>query len=165
MDLLGAEQSGHIIAVGYEYVINDIIAEAVSEARGEPVRRRGLPPFDGAVDAHIPDAYVPTAQQKMTLYRRIADVQSLEDLEELREELKDRFGKPPLPLRRLLKVMQVRALAGEVGAKSIAVSARQSCFPLNRGVSYNGGCSMHCKLLLVIRSNSPGKIRRRYAIC
>ncbi len=131
-DLLGAEQSGHIIAVGYE-TYKDIIAEAVSEARGEPVRRRGLPPFDGAVDAHIPDAYVPTAQQKMTLYRRIADVQSLEDLEELREELKDRFGKPPLPLRRLLKVMQVRALAGEVGAKSIAVSGKAIVLPFESG--------------------------------
>ena len=120
-NILGAEQHGHIAAVGYE-TYKDLIAEAVAELKGEPVKRRVLPPFEVAVDAYIPASYVPTAQQKMTLYRRIAGAQSVDEIEELGEELKDRFGAPPAPVRRLLEVMRVRALAADAGVKTMAAA-------------------------------------------
>jgi len=120
-DILGAEQHGHIVTVGYE-TYKDLIAEAVAELKGEPVRRRSLPPFEVAVDAFIPEAYVPTAQQKMTLYRRIASVQSAEEVDELRRELKDRFGNPPAPVHRLLELMRVRTLAADAGVKSLSAA-------------------------------------------
>ena len=120
-DILGGEQHGHIVTVGYE-TYKDLIAEAVAELKGEPVRRRTLPPFEVAVDAFIPEEYVPTAQQKMTLYRRIASVQSAEEVDELIGELKDRFGNPPGPVRRLLDVMRVRALAADAGVKSLSAA-------------------------------------------
>ncbi|MCA9003292.1 MAG: hypothetical protein KDB61_15320, partial [Planctomycetes bacterium] len=120
-NILGAEQSGNIATVGYE-TYKDLIAEAVAEHQGQPIRKRSLPPFEVHLDTHIPDAYVPVAQQKMTLYRRIAGVTSPEEVDELRDELKDRFGPPPAPLRRLLDVMRVRALAGEAGAKSVTAT-------------------------------------------
>lgn len=122
-NILGAEQSGNIASVGYE-TYKDLIAEAVSEHQGQPIRKRNLPPFDMQIDTFIPDAYVPTAQQKMTLYRRIASVQSPEEVDELRAELKDRFGPPPAPVRRLLDVMQVRALAGEAGVKGVLATEK-----------------------------------------
>jgi transcription-repair coupling factor (superfamily II helicase) len=120
-DLLGADQSGHIATVGYE-TYREIIAEAVAEVKGEPLRKRNLPPFDVAVDAHIPEGYVPTPQQKMTLYRRIASVQGPAEVDEMLAEIKDRFGNPPGPVRRLLDVMRARALAAELGVKAMSAS-------------------------------------------
>lgn len=120
-DLLGAEQSGHIATVGYE-TYRDLIAEAVGELRGEPVRKRNLPPFEVAVDAHIPEEYIAAPQQKMTVYRRIANVQSSGEIDEMLGELRDRFGNPPGPVRRLLEVMRARALAADLGVKSMAAS-------------------------------------------
>ncbi|MCF6286732.1 MAG: transcription-repair coupling factor, partial [Candidatus Hydrogenedentes bacterium] len=122
-NILGGEQSGNIASVGYE-TYKDLIAEAVAEHQGQPIRKRSLPPFDLQIDTFIPDAYIPPAQQKMTLYRRIAGVQSPEEVDELRQELKDRFGTPPAPVRRLLDVMHVRALAGEAGLKGVIATQR-----------------------------------------
>jgi len=120
-NLLGADQSGHISAVGYE-TYRELIEEAVAEHRGEKPKRTQLPPFTLSEDAHIPENYVPTAQQKMTLYRRIAHLKSMEEVEEMADELKDRFGPPPGPVQRLLQVMRARALAAEADVKALAAS-------------------------------------------
>ncbi|HNT87753.1 MAG TPA: transcription-repair coupling factor, partial [Candidatus Hydrogenedentes bacterium] len=113
-DILGAEQHGHIAEVGYE-TYKELLAEAVAEARGEPVRHRALPPFEVAVDAYIPEDYVPVPAQKISLYRRIAGVTAVEEISEMESELADRFGRPPAPVRRLIEVMRARALAAEHG--------------------------------------------------
>ncbi len=118
-NLLGGDQSGHISSVGYE-TYRELIEECVAEHRGMAPRRVQLPSFEVRVDAHIPEAYVPTAQQKMTLYRRIAHLKSREEVEEMVGELNDRFGPPPAPVKRLLDVMRARALAGEAGVRSMA---------------------------------------------
>ncbi len=120
-NLLGGDQSGHISSVGYE-TYRELIEECVAEHRGVSVRRAQMPPFDLKVDAHIPEAYVPTAQQKMTLYRRIAHLKSTDEVEEMAQELQDRFGTPPGPVKRLLDVMRARALAAECGVRSMAAS-------------------------------------------
>jgi transcription-repair coupling factor (superfamily II helicase) len=120
-DLLGADQTGQIAAVGYE-TYRELIAEAVAEAQGKPVRRRQLPPFDVPVDAFIPDEYIPTAQQKMVMYRRMAALGSLEDVEEMRAELRDRFGAPPRPVQRLTSVMEARVYGLEAGAKALVAT-------------------------------------------
>ena len=117
-DLLGADQSGHIAAVGYE-TYKDLIAETLAEAQGKPMRRRHLPPFEIAAEAFIPDAYVQAAPQKITLYRRIAAASSLDEIHELEHELQDRFGPVPKPTRRLLRIMETRALAVEIRADRI----------------------------------------------
>jgi transcription-repair coupling factor (superfamily II helicase) len=121
-NILGGEQSGHIASVGYE-TYKDLIAEAVAEIKGEPLRRRNLPPFEISVDAFIPEEYVPTPQQKMTLYRRIAGIQAPDEVDDLFDELKDRFGMPPGPVRRLLDVMRARAAAAELGVRSMTAAA------------------------------------------
>ena len=118
-DILGAEQSGHIVAVGYE-TYSQLIRESVAELKGQPLVRRTLPPFEVAVDAFIPEEYVASETQKMTLYRRIASLLSTEDVQGMYEELQDRFGRLPAPVRRLLDVMRVRARGAEAGAKSIS---------------------------------------------
>ncbi len=120
-DILGAEQHGHIAEVGYE-TYKELLAEAVAEARGEPVRRVSLPPFEVAVDAYIPEEYVPVPAQKISLYRRIAGSGSVEEVNEMEAELADRFGRPPAPVRRLLEVMRARAIAAEQGVTRMSAT-------------------------------------------
>ena len=120
-NILGAEQHGHIAAVGFDAYTN-LLEETVNELKGESVKRRALPPFEIAIDAYIPNEYVPSETQKMTLYKRIASVRSVDDADELEDEIADRFGTPPAPVRRLLELMRLRALGLEAGAKRLAAA-------------------------------------------
>jgi len=131
-DLLGADQSGHIASVGYE-TYKDLIAETVAEAQGQPLRRRNLPPFEITTDAYIPDAYVQSAPQKITLYRRIAGTGSVSEINELKGELKDRFGPVPKPTLRLLQIMETRALAVEIRALRIEAGPAKIVVTFERG--------------------------------
>ena len=117
-NLLGQQQSGNIAAVGYD-TYTQLIQEAVSEIKGQPVRSYTLPQFDVAVDGYIPEEYVPAESQKITLYKRISTLRTMDELNEMVSELTDRFGPPPGPVKRLLDVMRVRILAGESGAKRV----------------------------------------------
>ncbi|MBX7258537.1 MAG: transcription-repair coupling factor [Candidatus Hydrogenedentes bacterium] len=120
-NILGGEQSGHITAVGFE-TYSQLVAEAVAEIKGEPIRRVTLPPFEIAIDAYIPEDYVPSESQKLTLYKRIAGLSSAEEVHEMRSELADRFGAVPGPVTRLLDVMRVRAIAAEAGVSRIVAA-------------------------------------------
>jgi transcription-repair coupling factor (superfamily II helicase) len=118
-NLLGAQQSGHIETVGYE-TYQQLIAEAVAEIKGQPMESVMLPPFDITTDAGIPDSYIELESQKITLYKRITSLHTLAEVDEMAAELKDRFGEPPRPVRRLLDVMRVRVLGARAGATRIA---------------------------------------------
>ena len=120
-NILGGEQSGHIAAVGYE-TYTQLIAEAVAELKGETTKRVSLPPFDATVEVMIPGEYIPVESQKITLYKRIAGLQSIEELEEMYDELRDRFGEPPAPVKRLLEVMRVRVLGAETGVVGMSAA-------------------------------------------
>lgn len=118
-DLLGAEQSGHIASVGYE-TYRQIIAEVIAEQTGRPVRRIQPPRIDLPADAYFPETYIPVAQEKIALYRRMVDITSVEEAREFRAELRDRFGPIPPPAERLLQVAALRARAMEAGIASIS---------------------------------------------
>jgi len=122
-DLLGAEQSGHVAALGFELYMQ-MLDEAVraadedeTELDYEPVR------LDVSVDAYVPADYIPYEQAKVDVHRRIAGARDVGELEELRVELADRFGDPPEPLENLITLQQARIKLGEAGAR--AVSFRQ----------------------------------------
>ncbi|MFP4174047.1 MAG: transcription-repair coupling factor, partial [Candidatus Hydrogenedentota bacterium] len=136
-NLLGAEQHGNIAAVGYD-TYTQLVQEAVAEIKGEPIRRATLPPFDFPVDAHIPPGYVPDEGQKITLYKRISSVHTTEDVDEMRDELADRFGAPPAPVKRLLDVMRLRTLAAELGAKRIVGGKQTVVIELDSGRFHEG---------------------------
>jgi transcription-repair coupling factor (superfamily II helicase) len=119
-NLLGAEQSGHIAAVGFEMYLN-LLEEAVAAARGEPEERREERPVivELTLDAYLPPGYVMDEIERVDLYRRASGLGSLAEVEDLAEELVDRFGALPEPARNLLGLSRVKLLAREVGASSV----------------------------------------------
>jgi transcription-repair coupling factor (superfamily II helicase) len=119
-NLLGAEQSGHIAAVGFEMYWT-LLEEAVAAARGEPQERREERPVivELTLDAYLPPGYVMDEIERVDLYRRASGLGSLAEVEDLAEELVDRFGALPEPARNLLGLSRVKLLAREVGATSV----------------------------------------------
>ena len=119
-NLLGAEQSGHIAAVGFEMYLT-LLEEAVAAARGEPQEQREERPVivELTLDAYLPPGYVLDEIERVDLYRRASGLGSLAEVEDLAEELVDRFGALPEPATNLLGLSRVKLLAREVGASSV----------------------------------------------
>jgi transcription-repair coupling factor (superfamily II helicase) len=119
-NLLGAEQSGHIAAVGFEMYLN-LLEEAVAAAKGEPQERVEERPVivELTLDAYLPPGYVMDEIERVDLYRRASGLGSLAEVEDLAEELVDRFGELPEPARNLLGLSRVKLLARETGASSV----------------------------------------------
>jgi len=125
-NLLGAEQSGHIGAVGFELYCR-MLAEAVEKLRAAEVedglRRAELPTPSPTIDmplsAHIPADYVADESSRLALYQRLAKLASLEEVEEMTQELRDRFGEPLSPVRNLLYLLKIKVLAIRAGVLSI----------------------------------------------
>jgi transcription-repair coupling factor (superfamily II helicase) len=123
-NILGAEQHGHIAAVGFD-LYTRLLAEAVEEQKADfegrpPVVERPGATVDLPVDAHLPDAYVAETATKLELYRRLGRVKSTGELAAFRQELADRFGPPPQPVLRLLEVVELRLAAENAGIASIS---------------------------------------------
>ena len=118
-NLLGAEQSGHMIDVGYDMYMK-LLSEAVLEARGIEVPQRAECSADLAVAANIPDRYIPSPEQRMDIYRRIALIRTEEEADDLTDELIDRFGDPPPGVNALVHVALLRGEAGKAGINDIA---------------------------------------------
>ena len=121
-NLLGAEQSGHMIDVGYEMYLK-LLEEAVLEEKGEKPEARCECDADLAVAANIPDRYVPGQEQRMDLYRRIALIRTEEEADDLTDELIDRFGDPPGSVNTLIQVALLRGEAGRAGITDITQKA------------------------------------------
>jgi len=117
-NLLGAEQSGHMIDVGYDMYMK-LLEEAVLEERGEPLPVRTECSADLTVTANIPEDYVKSPEQRMDLYRRIALVRSEAEAEDMLDELNDRFGEPAPSVRTLVEVALLRSEASKVGITDI----------------------------------------------
>ena len=117
-NLLGAEQSGHMMDVGYDMYLK-LLEEAVLEERGEKPAIRTECSADLSVSANIPESYVSSAEQRMDLYRRIALIRSESDADDLTDELIDRFGDPPRSVNALVHVALLRGEAGRAGITDI----------------------------------------------
>ena len=128
-NLLGAEQSGHMVDVGYDMYMK-LLSEAVLEARGIEVPQRAECSADLAVAANIPDRYVPSSEQRMDFYRRIALIRTEEEADDLMDELIDRFGDPPPGVNALIHVALLRGEAGRAGITDISQKAGALRFTL-----------------------------------
>jgi len=128
-NLLGDEQSGHVAALGFELymqMLDEAVSAAEAEAgaaengdgseteRPDPVR------LDVNVDAYVPADYIPYEQAKIDVHRRVAGALEVADVEQLREELEDRFGPVPEPLENLLALQRARIKFGQAGARTVS---------------------------------------------
>jgi transcription-repair coupling factor (superfamily II helicase) len=143
-DILGTRQHGHIAAVGF-HLYTRMLAQAVKQLRAErelddslitPAYSayRPLVTVDLPLDTNLPTNYVPDKDMRLGLYRRLADVQSLDEVDALAEEFKDRFGLPPAPVENLLYQLKIKLLAPEAGLVSISAENGQIVLRYPQGV-------------------------------
>ena len=130
-NLLGPEQSGYLMTVGYDLYLK-LLEEAVLEEQGQEKQIETECSADLTVNAHIPDRYVPSPEQRMDLYRRIAAIRSDEDASDLLDEMLDRYGEAPKSVLALLDVALLRAAAARSGVADI--SQRKDVLKFTLGV-------------------------------
>lgn len=121
-NLLGAEQSGQIEAVGFEMYC-ELLKESVEALKGEAPAPERVATVELPVDAYIPEEYISDQQTRVEEYRRLVAAGRTGRLEEFEAELADRFGEPPTPVRQLVEVERLRRKAARVGLESIAERA------------------------------------------
>ena len=109
-NLLGAEQHGHMNAVGYDLYCK-MLSEAVKEAKGIHTMEDFETTIDLNMDAFIPDTYISNEYQKLDIYKRTAGIETTQDYDDMLEELLDRFGEPPKAVLNLLTIARIKALA------------------------------------------------------
>lgn len=117
-NLLGAEQSGQIEAVGFDMYV-DMLEKAVAEIKGEEITEDKDVAIDVRVNAAIPESYVEDAGIRLSLYRRIALSKTSEQLDELYEEMQDRFSEPPQETVNLLDIARIKIAAKKIGITEI----------------------------------------------
>lgn len=116
--LLGAEQSGHIAAVGFD-MYTQMLAEAVAEARKRPLEIRHEVKIELAVVAHLPSDYVPRERLRLEAYRRVAGARSQDELVAMKAELADRYGPLPEAVANLLDVAGLRLSCEAMGVREV----------------------------------------------
>ena len=127
-NLLGAEQSGHMMSVGYDMYLK-LLDEAVLEERGEAPREVDCT-ADLNVTANVDKEYVSRGEERMDLYRRMAAIRSQEDADDLLDEIIDRYGDPPKGVLNLIEIALLRANARKVSIRDIRQKAGEIQFVL-----------------------------------
>lgn len=123
-NILGGEQHGQMEAVGYDMYLK-LLDEAVSREKGEPaVPADAECLIDIQIEAHIPEAYIPSLTHRLEIYRRIADIRNETDAEDVIDELIDRFGEPPEAVRGLIDIALLRNTAMSLGIYEIKQQER-----------------------------------------
>jgi len=124
-NILGPEQHGYISAVGFDLYCQ-LLEQQVSILTGQKSEEKVLPEvnIELPINAYVPDGYMPE-QEKIFVYRGIKEAKDIQAIEELQDELNDRFGKPPLPLENLLDIGRIRVLAANLDVESINWKADQ----------------------------------------
>jgi transcription-repair coupling factor (superfamily II helicase) len=120
-NLLGESQSGHIAAVGYDLYCQ-MVTEAVAEMKGEPIKPPAEIKLDVPTDAYLPPDYVTKEELRLEAYRRLADVTSRADVDDIRTEWEDRYGPLPEPAEALLMVGRLRAQCHRLGISDMQIT-------------------------------------------
>ena len=122
-NLLGGEQSGHIADVGFDLYVR-LVGEAVADFKGEGEAEVREIRIELPVDAHLPHGYIPSERLRLEMYKRLAEVRVDEDVDQLREEMADRYGEPPIEVESLLIVARFRARARQAGIAEITIAGK-----------------------------------------
>ena len=131
-NLLGAEQSGHAHAVGFDLYMR-WMEETVRGLRGQGSEKPAPPDVVLDLPAHLPDGYVPDDEVKLDIYRRLARAESSGDIDGLGTELRERFGPPPAPASALLDLTRLRLLGAELGLQHVTVRGEEARLTFREG--------------------------------
>lgn len=152
-NLLGAAQSGHMEAVGYDLYCK-MLNEAVSRLKGEEVLEDDFETMiDLPVDGFIPAKYISSEFQKLDMYKRIAGIRTKEDYADLQEELEDRFGQIPAAVENLLRIALIKAGAHRLKITQIVQKSNGIRF------YFKNGSSLHIEKLTAVLEQNKGKIK------
>lgn len=132
-NLLGAQQHGQMSSVGFDMYCR-LLAEAVSEMKGEEPDRFVLPTADLPMDAYIPKAYIPTESIRMSFYKKMTAVREVKDVDIIADELQDRFGNAPKPVVNSLEILKIRLKSVPAMVESITTDQRQVSIRFGTGV-------------------------------
>lgn len=126
-NLLGAEQSGHLEAIGYELYIK-ILEDAINAEKGIAPKAEKNCTIDLVVDAFIPEKYIESLPLRIDVYKKIAAVANENDFDDLIDELNDRFGEIPVSIMNLIRISRIRNTAMEYGFTSVEQNQRMVTF-------------------------------------
>jgi transcription-repair coupling factor (superfamily II helicase) len=124
--ILGASQSGHIAAVGYDMFLK-LMEEAVAQMKGEPIVEGLEPEINLPMSAHIAEDYIADIDQRLSIYRRLAKMNDLKDISAIKAELIDRFGPLTEATENLLLKIMLRVLSVRAGVKRLDLFGQQLC--------------------------------------
>ena len=124
--ILGASQSGHIAAVGYDMFLK-LMEEAVAQMKGEPITEGLEPEINLPMSAYVAEDYVVDIDQRLSIYRRLAKMTDLKEIAAMKAELADRFGPLPEETENLLLKIMLRVLSVRAGIKRLDLYGQQLC--------------------------------------
>jgi len=158
-NLLGAEQHGHIAAVGFD-LYSKLLAEAVRELQGESAVATVEPVVSMNAEGFLPDDYVSEVNQRLALYKRLASARTDEAVAELRDELLDRFGPLPVPAEQLLDTIRIRVAARDLGVERVEVGDGRAL------LTFAPSTSLDPQRLVTMIQKSRGrlKLKREFAV-
>ena len=137
-NLLGAEQSGQISAIGFD-LYTKLLAEAVRQLKEAdssdstatpPVREFSTVRVDIGIDARIPDSYIEDLAQRLSIYQRLARIRVESEIDDLDEEIRDRFGPMPTHVKLLMKMARMRSMAEQAGVELVAAKETRATLTL-----------------------------------
>lgn len=126
-NLIGAEQSGHMETVGYEMYCQ-LLEQAVREEQGSAPEKKTQAQIDLPVSAYIPEEYISSYSQRIGAYKRIAAIETQEDLYDAYDEIEDRYGTVPRQVQNLMEVALIKSLAQKAGVAEVIGSSAQVIF-------------------------------------
>jgi transcription-repair coupling factor (superfamily II helicase) len=153
-NLLGAEQHGHIAAVGYD-LYSKLLAEAVQELRGDRTGVAVEPVISVSVEGFLPEEYVPEVNQRLAFYKRLAGAAGDDELADLRAELQDRFGPLPEPAEQLVDIVRIRIAARVLGVERVEAGEGKAV------ITFSPGTSIEPQRLVAAIQASRGRLRMR----
>jgi len=146
-NILGGEQSGQIAAVGFE-MYTKLLEETIREMKGERIEEEVETSMNLGVDIYIPKNYISDENLRMTFYKKVASASTDDRLEEIRNELRDRFGALPQNVENLIRFVQVKRFAQQMGVVSIVREGARAVIKLTATAKVDPN-----KLLLLIQQD------------
>jgi transcription-repair coupling factor (superfamily II helicase) len=162
-NLLGTEQSGHIAAIGYELYCQ-LLETAVRQLKKLPQKLSIDVEIDLPCDAYLPDAYISDKRMKIDLYRRLTRVERFDELAQIRDEMVDRFGELPKPVRRVLALAKLRLEAAVWQINAITLEENYLVFRYNDRRRIEQLCELSGKRLRIVDDSSAYVTLKKGAI-